>query len=172
MDCGATAAQQLVTLERRPGNEIRSWAVISTDLASGPLDPAIARVAVYSSHIVGLGICAPKSFGGPSSEVGSSIEAIWPINTGGPVVTVGRSGTAPRLTVDDSGPGTAVLYGPPIFPGPTAEPVSKGPEASTPPDAAVVWPFGSYAVAFVFPADPTQQRRWLRIDILPSGREG
>ncbi|MEP6639809.1 MAG: hypothetical protein ABJC39_10710 [Chloroflexota bacterium] len=178
MACLTDAVEQVVTIERWAGNEVRSW-VASTDVtSSGPLDRRLIPLAVFSNHVVGLGICAPKALvggGGPAARI-LDVVAIVPGAGGQRTIDLGAPEPA---TLRPSGPEPAILYGSPVVapqPGPSADPVVPEPSTSVAPsavdrfrapsDVLKPWPTGAYAIAFRFPSDGPAIVHWLRIDLI------
>jgi hypothetical protein len=174
--CFAADKEQVVLLERWPGNEVRSW-IAATDIsAADPLDPRITRVEVYSSHLIGLGVCAPRALGG-GSAAGAWIHDVRRIGQikGSPVLE--NPGLVPDpITTSTGDPDAAVLYGPvfgrpnlvePLLPGTSPGDLPPSSTAPSGPPAPATWSYGSYVIEFTFPMDSTQQLRWLRIDVLP-----
>lgn len=163
MACPADGIEQVVAFERFARDEVRSWIAVDEVPVTGPLDPRLARIAIHSSHVVGLGICAPWTAEG--ARVAGRIIAVQRLVTtpSGPVsVDVGL----PRpITLDLDGHDAAVLYGPPPESNaPSATPTSSGAMAGG--GAIATWPAGKYAVAFAFDSDDTAVVRWLRIDLI------
>lgn len=179
MLCLSGDTEQLVLLERWAGNEVRSWIVATDRPVSGPLDPAMARIAVFSSHVIGIGICAPQAFGG-SVAAGARLDDVQVVAQDGHGPKAGDLGRPDPITITTGSPDAAVLYGwpqstptdsgpakPSLQPTP-AEVAGPTPPAFGPGPTATPWPPGSYAIAFVFPADPSARVRWVRLDILDS----
>jgi hypothetical protein len=155
MDCLSSDIEQLVAIERWPNNEVRSWIAVNEASAIGPLDSRISRVAMHSSHVIGIGVCSPRALGA-ASGAGAWIHDVQAI-----VATNGKPNAVEIGPPDPIGhetgtAGWAVLYGPVVLP-----------VSLTRPNAYRAWPIGSYGIAFTFPLDPTQQLHWLRIDIVP-----
>lgn len=144
--CMADDTEQLVTIARWSGQEVRSW-VAATDVAApGPRADRLAPIAIFSTHLVGLGVCAPRTQGAatpssaaaPSGPAGASarlidVRAINQTTTGPVEVDLG---VPTPLTGLLSGPDLAVLYGPPAArraSGPLGADASDGPTGSSGP---------------------------------------
>jgi len=158
MDCLSGDTEQAVALERWPDNQVRTWVAIQDVSAAGPLDTRMPRIVIHSSHVVGIGVCASRALAGPRGT------GAWVRD----VQSVVRTATAPKavdlggadpINRDIGTPDGAVLYG--------WTATGPSPVQSTRPTP---WPLGSYALAFTFPMDATQQVRWLRIDLVGDGR--
>lgn len=70
--CLSSDSEQLVVVERWPGNEIRSWIAVDDVAASGPLDPAMTSTDVFAAHAIGIGVCAPTDEATRSAVPGES----------------------------------------------------------------------------------------------------
>ncbi len=173
MACLTDDTEQVVLIERWAGNEVRSW-VASTDLiVPGPLDPRLTPISIFSSHVIGLGVCAARAPIGAQRPAATllDVRSIVQAADGPGAIDLGR----PELiTQRPSGPEPAVLYGPPAAsapPKPTRTTAPSGsPTASggTPAPAGTwpSWPTGSYAIAFRFASDRPNVVRWLRVDLI------
>lgn len=161
MPCLAGDVEQVVAIERWPGNEVRSWIATDDATVSGPLDPRLARIVIYSTHVLGVGICASRALGGGLGAGAwiRDVQAIVPTSDGPKAIDLGsRDSISGEFGAVDA----AVLYGPPsIRVGPLE---SRSPALGHGPVFSP-WPTGSYAIAFSFPGDPPSQIRWLRIDL-------
>jgi hypothetical protein len=173
MDCLSDRTEQVVVLERWPGKEVRSWIAAPEVVASGPLDDHLEVIQIFSSHVVGLGICASGNVGGHGStarfvDVRSIIES----SDGSSSVSLGLP---QPITREVGGADSARLYGAPgelpqrgsvgRTPGDQGTGRSGRPSAArTPPSPT--WPTGAYAVGFSFPSDGAGVVRWLRIDLI------
>jgi hypothetical protein len=184
MPCLTDATDQVVMIERWAGHEVRSWvaAVDLTDAAAGPLDPRLAPITIFSSHVIGLGVCAPRELAGSGPSAAELREVATIVEEDGAPVTE-YLGPPEPITLPGTGPEFAVLYGAPAFavPAPSVAPVtgSSGSVASlssAPPSVGSTasdvpqvdepwspWPTGSYAIRFRFPGDAPGVLRWLRI---------
>jgi hypothetical protein len=181
MACLTDDTEQIVLFERWAGNEVRSWVASRDGIVPGPLDPALLPVPIFSSHVIGLGVCAPRSavLGGRPAAHLLDIRAIVQTDAGPRAVDLG--GSVP-ITARASGPEPAVLYGPPTTRRPGESPSMQTPSltvASAPPhgspggspapstsEASPFWATGSYAIGFRFDSDDPSLLRWLRIDLL------
>jgi hypothetical protein len=164
--------EQVVIIERWAGHEVRSWVAAVDMTASGPLDPRLVPVSIFSNHVIGLGVCAPRAQVGTQEPAAQLLDVQSIVAGGQMAVDIGRP--AP-ITVQRSGQDLAVLYGAPAV---TLSRASAGPAASEPPPRAssgtglpaptdrATWPTGSYAIAFRFPSDARYVVRWLRIDLI------
>lgn len=178
MACLSDLTEQVVILERWAGHEVRSWIAAADMTTSGPLDERLVPIPIFSAHVIGLGICAPR--------VGSDVEqhAARLLDVQAIVTTTGGSvaedlGLPNPITVQMRGADPALLYG-----SPGQAPVMRLPGASigatqqpqptsaadtgapVPNDDWAAWPPGAYAVAFLFPSDGPSVVRWLRIDLI------
>jgi hypothetical protein len=158
MDCFSGDTEQAVALERWPDNQVRTWVAIQDVSAAGPLDTRMPRIVIHSSHVVGIGVCASSVLAGPRGTGAwvRDVQSVVRLATGPKAVDLG---SPDPITRDSGTPDGAELYGW----------TATGPSAvqsalPTP------WPLGSYALAFTFPMDATQQVRWLRIDLVGDGR--
>jgi hypothetical protein len=174
MLCLSGDTEQVVLLERWAGNEVRSWIVATDRAADGPLDPGITRIAIYSGHVIGLGICAPEAIGG-SVAAGAQIQDVQVLSQGERGLEARDLGLPDRISATTDTPDAAVLYGAPhaapIGASPRPDPAaSDGPTPATSGSGPTVttWPTGAYVIAFVFPGDPSGRVRWLRVDLLGS----
>ncbi len=172
MACLSGETEQLVTIERWPGHEVRSWDAMSGQSALGPLDSRLHPVAIFSSHVVGLGICA-RLVGGTEPAPAARLLDVQAI-TG----TIGGGRTAIDLGIpdpmieQDEDAGSARLYGPPATVTPGGAPpehVTSAPSRT--PDWSA-WPTGSYALAYAYSTDGPQVRRWLRLDLTEGAGQG
>lgn len=174
MACLTDQMEQVVIIERWAGHEVRSW-VASVDMtASGPLDARLEPVSIFSSHVIGLGVCAPRAQVGTQGPAALLLDVQSIVQAAGGQMAVDIGRPAP-ITVQPSGQDLAVLYG---APGVTLSRASAGPAASEPPPRTssgtglpaptdlATWPTGSYAIAFRFPSDAPYLVRWLRIDLV------
>lgn len=184
MACLTDETDQVVLLERWSGNEVRSWVAAVDMIVGDPLDDRLVPITVFSTHVIGLGVCAPRTIGGgpPAAEL-LDVRAIVQDASGRRAVDLGES---ERISLESSDPEPAVLYGAPYAtrPSPTPalrrldsnfdpndpKPPSKPPTSSA--GAALsaadlaTWPTGAYAIGFRFPSDGTPIVRWLRIDLV------
>jgi hypothetical protein len=181
MACLTDETEQIVLIERWAGNEVRSWVASADVLATGPLDPRLVPVTVFSSHVIGLGVCAPRAQLGAQRPAARLLEifSIVRATDGNHAIDLGPPEV---ITVQPSGPEPAVLYGVPraalpnpspggsIVPPPVRSASPSGVPARSPdiapaPDAWATWPTGSYAIGFRFPSDDPNLVRWLRVDL-------
>jgi hypothetical protein len=188
MACLSSETDQLVAIERWSGHEIRSWVATPDTIGSGPLDTHIVPIAIYSSHVVALGMCAkrPSASGSPDGVAGAQapapggdvpaaarlidVRSIVETVTGPVVVDLG---IPDPISAHSGGTDAARLYGPPNAT-PGRSPGPSGPDPSSaatarprdpPPTDQPSWPLGAYAIAFRFDLDPPDLVRWLRLDI-------
>ena len=180
MLCLGGDVEQVVAYERSANAEIevRNWIAVDDVPVTGPLDPHLSRIRIFSSNVVGLGICGP--FAGAGVPVAGRIIDVQraPTTPGEPAKDLGR----PRqITLELGGQDAAVLYGSPqelvVLPdaaGATVPP-SPGPGGTGSSRAAAPalrpWSTGAYAIAFVFAADGPGVVRWLGIDLVPGAGE-
>lgn len=185
MPCLTDATEQVVIIERWAGHEVRSW-VAATDMAvSGPLDERLAPIAIFSSHVIGLGICASRAQIGTRQPAARLLDVESIVQTAGGPLAVDL-GTPDPITLQLSGPEPALLYGAPAVavPSPSvgprrsdppADPTAMEPPPETPTSGTglpsptggwATWPTGSYAIAFRFLSDGSRVVRWLRIDLI------
>ena len=180
MPCLTDSTDQVVMIERWAGHEVRSW-VAAVDLtdAVGPLDPRLVPVTIFSSHVIGLGVCAPRDLAGsgpPAAEL-RGVMAIVMDGDGSPMAVC--LGPPEPITWPGTGPEPAVLYGAPAVADPTP-PVTPAPvpgDSASPSllpyelddpllDVAnAPWPAGEYALRFRFSGDAPGVLRWLRIEL-------
>ena len=190
MPCLTDATEQIVFIERWAGHQVQSW-VAAPDLAvSGPLDRRLVPISIFSSHVVGLGICAPRDVIGIQQPAARFRDVESIVRTPGGPLAVGL-GIPDPITGNPSGPEPALLYGAPAG---VSSRGSAGPPRSSPPadpnagrqtpvtpnaepgsglpirDLAP-WPTGSYAISFVFPSDGPAIVHWLRIDLIQGAGE-
>jgi hypothetical protein len=184
MDCLSDRTEQVVILERWPGTEVRSWIAAPEVAARGPLDDHLVVIPIFSSHVVGLGICSSGAESGQRSaarlldvrSISESSDGLVSVSLGVPDPITGELG----------GADAALLYGAPaaILPrasvgrppvdgqgDQTGTPLPPGNPASAtrPPDTPIsspTWPTGSYAFGFAFPSDGAAVIRWLRVDLI------
>jgi hypothetical protein len=193
--CLSSDAEQLVVVERWPGNEVRSWIAVEQVPASGPLDPALTSIDVFAAHAVGIGVCAPTDVGARSTvPVGSNrggghaavivdVQAISsdaataaPIDLGAPA-ELARLGTGvdgvrlyrlPLPTSTHGAPSTGAAGSGGLPNTASARPSPLPSDAAT----EAVWALGGYAIAFEFPFDSPGARRWLRFTLVRGGGSG
>jgi hypothetical protein len=158
MTCLTHQVEQVLTLERWPDREIKSW--------SQPTGPMLT---LSSSHVVGIGLC-PGTGPVPSAPSGPE-ESRDPLAWGPAVVTdvqridgtkTDDLGTPPLLTQETDYVAAGVLYGPP----PTAH-VAPGASAWSEGSLAplTTWRAGRYLLDFVYPGDPDHRNRSVVIEI-------
>jgi hypothetical protein len=188
MACLTADRPQVVTIERAVGTEIRSWIAVVDEPA--PVALGQSRISIFSSHVVGLGVCAPdrgSAAAPPAVASPTNASALpGPTSRRDPAATIlvvtmlgarGASGApvsvavGPALPGQTSGGDTARLYGPPVnaaaSPAQAAasfRPASGGP---VPAEATASWPVGSWAIGFRYADDGPAVVRWVLIDILP-----
>ena len=186
MACMTDATEQVVIIERWAGHEVRSWVAAADMTVSEPLDERLVPISIFTSHVIGLGICASRDLTGTQQPAARllDVQSIVQAASGPLAVDLGRPDP---ITVQLRGPEPALLYGAPAVtlpgspaspsrPGPLADPTATGPAPGTstpgmglpsPTDAWATWPTGSYAIEFAFPSDGPNVMRWLRIDLIP-----
>lgn len=178
MLCLGGDVEQVVAYERSANVEVRNWIAVDDVPVTGPLDPQLARITIFSSHVIGLGICGP--FTGEGVPVAGRIldVRLAPATPGAPAKDLGR----PRqITLELGGQDAAVLYGSPqelvVLPDPTAGalPASSGTDGSGGIGDALPtlrpWSGGAYAIAFAFASDGPGAVRWLGIKLVPGAGE-
>lgn len=166
MACLSADTQQLVLLERSAGTQTRSWIAVSVQPASGPLDPRLTRIVVFSEHVVGLGVCTTRDARGRLAAA-ARIHDVESIRNTSKGPTTADLGAPLPITLGSADADAAVLYAAPsnqnlatsstdvLGPGPRQRP----------------WPIGSYVIAFTFAADVATVQ-WLRVDLLrPAGTQ-
>lgn len=147
---------ELLTLVRWPGHEVRTWQPTSGAFGDRLLAPGLAPAVVYSSWVLGIGVC---TIGGssdhPSVSAGALVDVVA-LDAGHPTgVDLGAPTLINRISPDSS---LGVLYGPPAaMPGGSA----SGAEA-----VGATWAPGEYGLAFLFPEAPSQRVTWVRVRIL------
>ena len=190
MPCLTDATEQVVLIERWAGHQVQSWVAAPDVTVSGPLDGRLAPISVFSNHVVGLGICAPRDALGVQQPAARFRDVESIVKTAGGPLAVGL-GTPDPITGSPSGPEPALLYGAPAVvlsrgsagpprSEPPADPNAGGPTPVTPnaePGSAspirdlAPWPTGSYAISFVFLSDGPRVVHWLRIDLIQGAGE-
>ncbi len=174
MPCLTDAVEQVLIIERWAGHEVRSWVASTDRTVSGPLDDRLAPIVVFSSHVIGIGVCAPRALAGAGQPAARLLDVRSIVQTvDGPLAV--DLGTPDLITVQPSGPEPALLFGAPavtpqpsVDPGPSDRPAGSTvpPRATAPTRGSTRWPTGSYAIAFRFPSDGPDVVRWLRIDLI------
>ena len=172
MACLSGETEQLVTIERWPGHEVRSWDAISGELALGPLDGRLQPVAIFSSHVVGLGICARLVNGATPAPAARLLDVLAITGTTASHRSAIDLGLPGRLTDQGDDPAAASLYGPPA----AILPAGASPDRLTPapfptPDGST-WSTGSYAIAYAYASDGPHVTRWLRLDVIAGAGQG
>jgi hypothetical protein len=190
MACLADETEQVLTVERSADREVRSWIAAPELAATGPLDPRLVPLTVFSSHVVGIGVCAARTAagvsptpgaGGPGAGSGATILDVESITIVSGVAVAADLGPPQLLAGALNSTDPAPLYGPP----PTGVPAATSSHAGAPSAHASVttratdvqdsasptpgeaaWRAGSYAIAFRFPFDAGTVVRWLRIDLV------
>jgi hypothetical protein len=185
MPCLSNAQEQVVIIERWAGHEVRSWVAATDIIVSGPLDERLVPISVFSTHVVGLGVCGPRARIGTQQPAAKILDVQGMVHTdSGPVaVDLGRPDP---ITLELSGQDPARLYGAPLAappsssvspprvdpgadPTPTEQP-RRIPASDTglpsPDGGWTTWPTGSFAIAFRFQADGSNVIRWLRLDLI------
>jgi len=172
MACLGSDVEQVVADERSASGEVRNWIAVDDVPVTGPLDPGLARITIYSSHVVGLGICGP--FAGEGVPVAGRILDVQlaPTAPGEKAKDLGRPG---QITLELGGQDAAVLYGSPQeLVVPAGPPVGTAPPSPTADSAAGIraalptlrpWSRGAYVIAFAFAWDEPTVVRWLGIEL-------
>ncbi len=190
MACLAGETEQLLTIERSAGREVRSWIAVPRIAAAGPLDPRLVPLTIFSSRVVGLGVCAARTDlgalppGGPSEAGGGSaatlldVRSITNVAGGAAAIDLGPPSLLPDA-LNRLDP--ALLYGPPhpaepassASPGPPTKSASADlPSGPSPSPGLPTWRAGSYAIAFRFGSDDVTVVRWLRVELLTGAGGG
>jgi hypothetical protein len=180
MACLTDETEQIVLLERWAGNEVRSWVASADVPATGPLDPGLVPVSIFSSHVIGLGVCAPRAQLGAQRPAAQVVDVFSIVRTADGVHAADL-GWPDAINQQPSGPEPAVLYGAPraalpnlspggsiVLPVESVSPsaiAAPSPGIAPAPDAWPAWPTGSYAIGFRFPSDDPNLVRWLRVDL-------
>ena len=195
MACLADETEQVLTVERSADREVRSWIAVPELAATGPLDPRLVPLTIFSSHVVGIGICAARTAAGvspmpgavgPGAGSGATIVDVESITVVSGVPAATDLGPPQLLAGALNSTDPALLYGPP--PGGAASSPRGSPSASaraaatpratdaidspSPSPGEVAWRAGSYAIAFRFPFDDGTVVRWLRIDLVTGAGGG
>jgi hypothetical protein len=190
MPCLTDATEQVVYIERWAGHQVQSWVAAPDVTVSGPLDAQLVPISIFSNHVVGLGICAPRDAIGVRQPAARfrDVESIIETPAGPRAIPLGNPDL---ITGDPSGPEPALLYGAPAVaasrasPGParSGPPADPNPGRSTPvtpdPDTGSAppvgdlahWPTGSYAISFTFLSDGPAVVHWLRVDLIQGAGE-
>ena len=183
MACLTDETEQIVLLERWAGNEVRSWVASAEVPATGPLDPGLVPVSIFSSHVIGLGVCAPRAQLGAQRPAAQVVDVFSIVRTpdGVHAADLGRPDA---ITQQPTGPEPAVLYGVPqaalpnlsprgsvVLPAGSALPSIAVPSPDIAP-ATDAWPTGSYAIGFRFLSDDPNLVRWLRVDLIKGAGGG
>ena len=176
MLCLGGDVEQVVAYERSSNVEVRNWIAVAVDEApvTGPFDPRLTRITIFSNHVLGLGICGP--FAGAGVPVAGRFIDVLLVETSTrqKAKDLGR----PRqLTLELGGQDDAVLYGSPqqlvVMPDPTAAAAPSSPGSG--PSGGIAaelptlrpWSTGDYVVSFAFVWDGATVVRWLGIRLLP-----
>ena len=183
MDCLSDRTEQVVILERWAGNEVRSW--IAAPEGGGPLGADSGPIAIFSSHVVGLGICSMKSEGGGQRPAARLLDVrSITASSDGPVVI--SLGVPHPITRGVGGPDAAVLYGAPApilrrgsigggaVGAPAGQAATPSPRTTstvtiqppTPVTDLATWPNGSYELVFTFPSDDAGSVHGLLINLI------
>jgi hypothetical protein len=136
---------RLFTVDTNGGRQIHTWYSVDPTLrASGPEDPAVPFVRVYSEGVEQLGYCAITVPGGIRKTVSTEAWALAPDGSAASIPLSRLSQYAP----DD--PNVGVLYAPPHGPNGTAN---------------AVWPAGRYAFVVRYGTRPVDER-WFGVEII------
>lgn len=190
MACLAGETEQVLTVERSADREVRSWIAVPGLAATGPLDPRLVPLTIFSSHVVAVGVCAARTAAGvpptpgaagPGAGSGATIVDVQSITVVAGVAVAADLGPPQLLAGALNSTDPAPLYGPPpagvaAATGSdavaTARATSETPRAAgatespSPSPRDATWRAGSYAIAFRFPSDDGTLLRWLRIDLV------
>ncbi|HET7029870.1 MAG TPA: hypothetical protein VFI34_05130 [Candidatus Limnocylindrales bacterium] len=124
MPCLAGAETQVVTMERSVGRSVRSWIAVVDEIAGDAADLHQPAITVFSSDLIGIGVCGPETVGaagrtpGPSGAAArrdpqaASLITVVVSNASGPAGLLDLGLGAP-LPGQDAGVDSALLYGPP-----------------------------------------------------------
>lgn len=183
MTCMTDDTEQIVIIERSSGREVRSWIASQDVAASGPLDPRLVPTVVFSSHVVGLGVCAPRA--AEAGQPAARLLGIQSIDVTGVDTRATELRLPAPITLQPSDVDAAVLYGTPgsranapsvpqtserLLDQPAVEASSSRQPSSaggpSPAAAESAWPTGVYAIAFRFASDEPNLVRWLRVDLV------
>jgi len=171
MLCLGGDVEQVVAYEHSAKVEVRNWIAVNDVPVTGPLDPLVSQIKIFSSRVVGLGICGPYvGVGVPVAGRILDVQLIVKTPEGPQTKDLGR----PRqLTLELGGQDAAVLYGSPqeLVAAPDPAVGAASPSPDTNPPTLRAWSTGTYAVAFAFAADPPGVVRWLRIDLVAGAGE-
>jgi hypothetical protein len=185
MACLTDVTEQVVILERWAGHEVRSWIAATDVTVSGPLDQRLVPIPFFSTHVIGVGICAPRARTGSQQPAARllDVQSIVQTATGPHAVDFG---VPDPITLELGGPEPAILYGAPVATLPKASAGAPGldPGASQPTEQLPLqmsasgrrhraatsrlapWTTGAYAIAFEFPSAGPHVIHWLRIDLI------
>lgn len=171
MLCLGGDVEQVVAYERSAKVEVRNWIAVDDVPVAGPLDPQVSQITIFSSRVVGLGICGP--YAGEGVPVAGRILDVQLIATTPDEPPTKDLGRPRQLTLELGGADAAVLYGSPqelvVAPEPPVGAASPSPDTDLPTLRA--WSTGTYAIAFTFAADRPGVVRWLRIDLVAGAGE-
>jgi hypothetical protein len=178
MACLAGDVEQIVTLERTAGGKVQSWIAAVDEEAPDPLGLPVAPISIFSTHVAGIGVCAPDRGSSAQPVVDGAADRVQAATILDVQVIVDASGAS--RAVDLGGPvaldgqstdtGAARLYGAPSTPVPGR---TQAPSRSSPgpgPSSAIdrlSWVAGSYAIGFAFPSDRPGTIRWIRVLLTP-----
>jgi hypothetical protein len=178
MACLAGDVEQIVTLERPAGGKVQSWIAAVDEAAPDPLALRVAPISIFSTHVAGIGVCAPDRGSSASPLVGAAADRVQAATVLDVQVIVDASAASravdlgPPVALDgqSTDTGAARLYGAPSTPAPGRTPApsrsSPGPGPSTAIDRPS-WVAGSYAIGFAFPSDRPGTIRWVRVLLTP-----
>ena len=93
MACLTDDAEQIVLFERWAGTEVRSWIAAKDSIVPGPLDARLVPIPIFSSHVIGLGVCAPRSPTGAQDPAARLLDIRAIVET-----DAGHPGDRPRRT--------------------------------------------------------------------------
>jgi hypothetical protein len=165
MLCLGGDVEQVVAYERSDKVEVRNWIAIDDVPATGPLDPQMAQVKIFSSRVVGLGICG--RYAGAGVPVAGLIVDVQLLTRGTKETLAKDLGRPRQITRELGGQDAAVLYGSPqeivVLPDPPDD--ATRPSADTEPPTLRPWSTATYAIAFAFAADGPGVVHWLRLEL-------
>jgi len=178
MACMSSEGDRLLALLRAPGLEVRTWLTLNPSNLADPADPSVVPLRLPTSHVIGLGVCARRTVQESSVASAAEIVDVVLVTTPGPVALTDL-GAPVVITRQPGPPSLGVLYGPPaglvsarspaaVTARPPSNPGPGAPDPSAGAESWPIWPAGSYALAFRYPADPPSVVRWVRLDIVPA----
>jgi len=148
---------QVVSLDRLADWTVRTWVPAAPVVASGPLDPAIPRIALDGPAVLGVGACRPiipSRADAASESVGAAIVGAWTRADG--AVRPLRVGVAAAMRGAGSDPRLAILY----------RPMRPGAEGAI----AASWPAGEFVIELAGTDDgdratDADRGRWIALGV-------